>query len=297
MLINNNLFIRNLIFLNQLKKYEKHSLYYNSKLFFIEKKLNKKCPPFYIYAKYFCSSNVLNGTMSIKSNRNETNLQAEYGNHRSDDLNNIFNFIFSDFKIEEINSDNRKEKLEKKIIDNKNFIYGEVQLESLMDIVKLIEMKDSKYFLQKDKKFLDIGSGTGKAVIGMGLLNKFKVCNGVEIMENLFLKSELIKEKYFLYCKQKEFEHVEINFFNENILQYNNIHEADVIFANSTCWTRDFINQLYPQIRKIKKNAYFVNTDQIFYHNISKDIWEVYLKLKTQMSWGDSYLYVMRKKV
>ena len=45
----------------------------------------------------------------------------------------------------------------------------------------------------KEGLFYDLGSGTGKAVLAMSLMHKFKRCLGIEYLENLFKLSNGIK--------------------------------------------------------------------------------------------------------
>lgn len=213
-------------------------------------------------------------------------------------LQKTFDEIFNDFKFEEIISENKQEKKLKGLTENKNFIYGEANLQAMLDILRFIEANDKSFFADKNKLFLDIGSGTGKAVIAMSLLGKFAKCVGVEIMENLHFKSELALEKLNrMIIESKEEENLQksqIVFLFEDILN-TDFSQFDVIFANSTCWTKEFIKELHPKILQIKKGAFFFNTDQVFYPDLCANTWEKHEKFKTQMSWGDSNVYVIRK--
>ena len=44
--------------------------------------------------------------------------------------------------------------------------------------------------------FYDLGSGTGKAVLAMSLMHKFKKCIGIEYLDNLIQLSQGIKQNY-----------------------------------------------------------------------------------------------------
>ncbi len=209
----------------------------------------------------------------------------------------IYNYLFAEFDFHQINTENKLEKIRRNLINDKNFIYGEASFQSISDILNFIENKENNFFMNKDRNFMDIGSGIGKAVLGMCLFNKFERCLGVEIMENLHFKSELIKEKFEKYLKCNNIEKTdisEIEFLLEDILNID-FSKYDVIFANSTCWTKEFINSLYPKITQMKKGSFFINTDQNFFPSLSSDTWIKYTRFKTNMSWGESNVYVIKK--
>lgn len=162
--------------------------------------------------------------------------------------------------------------------------------------MNLINNIDSLFFAEKNKIFLDIGSGTGKVVIGFYLFSLFKKCIGIELMENLYLKSELIKEKVLLEDNKNE-----ISFINCDIFDYN-IKDIDMIFANSTCWTKDFLDKLRIKFDKEGKEGLIViNTDQNMFNINAEECdyviknWDFFQKIKIDSNWGYSYLYVSRK--
>jgi len=234
--------------------------------------------------------------ISQSTNINDSINNPSFNSSNNTRLENIFHKIYEEFDFSKINIENKKEKLQKNLILNKNFIYGESNFQAMLDILKFIEIKENNFFYDKNKIFLDLGSGIGKAVIAMSLFDKFKKCIGVEIMENLYFKSEIVKEKLDIeYLFKNNLKISEIDFLFDDILNLD-FSNYDVIFANSTCWTKEFINSLFPKICQLKKGAYFINTDQVFYPNLSNEIWEKKEKFKTQMSWGDSFIYAIRKK-
>ena len=48
----------------------------------------------------------------------------------------------------------------------------------------------------REGNFYDLGSGTGKAVLAMSLICRFKRLIGIEFLENLFKLSLSIKQNY-----------------------------------------------------------------------------------------------------
>ena len=96
-----------------------------------------------------------------------------------------------------------------------------------------------------DGIFFDLGSGTGKAVIAMSLMHKFKKLLGIEYLENLIKLSQESKQNYDntindLFVKNKEL----LSFDSPNIIDFvqgdflkQNWENATIIFANSTSFT------------------------------------------------------------
>lgn len=59
-----------------------------------------------------------------------------------------------------------------------NLVYGEVEFDSFVDILSKIDVKPGS-------KFLDLGSGTGKAVYAAAMLRDFAHVCGIEYLESL----------------------------------------------------------------------------------------------------------------
>ena len=75
--------------------------------------------------------------------------------------------------------------------------------------------------INDDGIFFDLGSGTGKAVIAMSLMHKFKKLQGIEFLENLMKLSQESKQNYDktindLFAKNKEL----LSFDKPNIIDF-----------------------------------------------------------------------------
>lgn len=81
-----------------------------------------------------------------------------------------------------------------------NLTYGEITFETLGTILEKIRKiygKPNKgssgplgYLQRRGGIFYDLGSGTGKAVIGAAILHNFDVCYGIEYLEGLYSLSQ-----------------------------------------------------------------------------------------------------------
>ena len=82
-------------------------------------------------------------------------------------------------------------------------------------------------------------------------------------------------------------------------------HDADMVFANSTCFTQDMMERIYQQSLKCKKGTWFVTMSKRLPHadkvgeneQASSDLhWEFILAIKLQMSWGKATVNLQRKR-
>lgn len=76
---------------------------------------------------------------------------------------------------------------------SKTFSYGEIPFESFVTLFAMIRRIAKDPSKLKDSDFVDVGSGTGKAVFTAAMLGEFRECRGLELVENLH--SEAIKMK------------------------------------------------------------------------------------------------------
>ena len=94
--------------------------------------------------------------------------------------------------------------------------------------------------------FYDLGSGTGKAVMLARLLFDFSNCVGIEYLEGLYKQSVHIQnryhEKYLNYLAIGQSNHTQ--FIHDSILDVEWYKDGDVIFANSTCFSDELMNDM-----------------------------------------------------
>jgi len=131
--------------------------------------------------------------------------------------------------------------------NNREFIYGEIDLLAFHKIIEKSEPKNGEIFY-------DLGSGAGKGVFSAALYFDFKVCFGVELMDVLYKKSLKIldKAKYLLKkstLPQETYSQKlsKIRFLNNDFLAHD-FSDADVIYLAATCLSddtfRDLINKI-----------------------------------------------------
>ena len=79
-------------------------------------------------------------------------------------------------------------------------VYGEIELGAISECFDFIRLNYPESFPEKevnDKIFIDIGHGVGKGILAGALLYPFKKCIGIEILDSLYQKSEVLKAKYY----------------------------------------------------------------------------------------------------
>ena len=150
---------------------------------------------------------------------------------------------------------------------------------------------------KKDLIFIDLGSGTGKAVISMSLMHYFKKIIGIEYLENIFNLSQEYKNNYINIIKEKQDLYNNINnieFIKGDFLKYN-WENADIIFANSTCFSSDVINNIALKANKECKSGTIIITFTKNLNKLNSD-WELRDGFRRLMTWGVATIYIHKKK-
>lgn len=154
-----------------------------------------------------------------------------------------------------------------------------------------------------DGIFFDLGSGTGKAVIAMSLMHKFKRLQGIEYLENLIKLSQESKQNYDntindLFVKNKEL----LSFDSPNIIDFvqgdflkQNWENATIIFANSTCFSGELINNIAEKANKECKKGTIIITFTKKLNKLNSD-WETKEGFRRLMTWGIATIYVHKRK-
>ena len=151
--------------------------------------------------------------------------------------------------------------------------------------------------------FYDLGSGTGKPIVAMSLMHRFKKLTGIEIIENLIKLSKPIKENYNKTIKDKFAKNKKILTFDKpNIIEFvqgdffkHNWSDATIIFANSTCFSIDMMNNIAEKANKECQSKTIIITFTKKLNKLNKD-WEIRDGFRRLMTWGIATIYVHRRK-
>ena len=155
----------------------------------------------------------------------------------------------------------------------------------------------------REGNFYDLGSGTGKAVIAMSLIFRFKRLIGIEFLENLYKLSLGIKQNYDKTIGNK-FENYRqfFNFDTPNQIEFlqgdflkHNWEDTSIIFINSTCYSINLMNNIANKANKECKSGTIIITFTKRLTALSVD-WELRDGFRRLMSWGIATIYVHRRK-
>ena len=117
----------------------------------------------------------------------------------------------------------------------------------------------SYFFLKKIKKFIiknnikfscDLGSGYGKILYYLGVLNNYKI-DGVELEKEIYIESLKLKNN-------------NIKIFNENILNFNVNNKYELFIINDPLKKEEDLNELIHNIKKNYNRIFlvFINLNQ-----------------------------------
>jgi hypothetical protein len=127
----------------------------------------------------------------------------------------------------------------------------------------------SYFFLKKIKKFIiknnikfscDLGSGYGKILYYLGVLNDFKI-DGVEFEKEIYIESVKLKND-------------NIQIFNENILNFNTNNKYQLLIINDPLKKNEDLNRLIQNIKKNYSKIFliFINLNQKKLNYVIKDL-------------------------
>jgi len=171
-----------------------------------------------------------------------------------------------------------------------NLVYGEVTFASL-GIVMCQNFK-----VKPGGVFYDVGSGSGRGVFAALLLHDFEKLRGVEILEGLYKASvervNVWKQKVLpaltSEAKQKgrTQPNQDVGFVNMDFRLFD-WSDADVVFANSTCFDESLMTDMSALSELMKEGSYFISLTK----KLKSDHWEVIEAKQYRMSWGHATVH------
>ncbi|CEG58283.1 MULTISPECIES: hypothetical protein [Legionella] len=166
------------------------------------------------------------------------------------------------------------------LIQNKEFIYGEIDFLSFYTILE-------RTFPSTKDVFYDLGSGSGKAVLSAILFFNVNKSIGIELLPPLYEQSNTQLEKaiqqFQKHDDEKEYlpqmEHVQ--FFNDSFSHYD-FGDADIIYVAATCLSDPTWNELISKMAGLKPGSRIIVTTRMIHHEQFESIYQG-VEL---MSWG-----------
>lgn len=180
--------------------------------------------------------------------------------------------------------------------------YGEVEYESLSVIFDRIrEFGGLGGEGGEELEFVDLGSGCGRPLIAAALLYpSFARLVGVEILRGLYEMSLEVKREWDERAQSRGDEGASsITFIHGSILELDTYDwtKADIILANSTCFTIPFFDQIEKKAENCRAGTIFISlTHCLGYGDGASTSWELLDSMRLKMSWGHAEVSISRRR-
>ena len=187
----------------------------------------------------------------------------------------IFNLLFEGVNGYELSFESRNQLG----FYDQGLTYGEIFFDTFYKMLEKTQPKEGEVFY-------DLGSGTGKAVFVAHLLFPFSKAVGIEILPTLYQASKTILEKYEKEVRPKILEkknQQKIEFILGDFLKID-FSDADVVFANSTCFSQQMIDKLETSFLSLKKGARIITLTK----KLTNKNFYLFDSLIYKQSWGEA---------
>lgn len=176
-----------------------------------------------------------------------------------------------------------------------NLTYGEVRFDSLaLAIASHVDMKNKHVFY-------DVGSGSGRGCFAAALMHDFTKIRGVEIVPGLHTAAKtqlaLYEEKILprlqaeAAAKGTPLAPQDLEFMMADFRSFD-WSDADVVWANSTCFGQELMRHLSNYSERMKEGSYFLTLTQ----RLTSDHWQLVTPGELwPMSWGSATIYIWKK--
>ena len=188
----------------------------------------------------------------------------------------------------------RAERVRLELGGSSELVYGEIVFASLARILWSLHSLP-----RSGGRFVDLGSGAGRGVIGALLLHDWEEVRGIEVLDGLYRASELVREKVerdrkagglggvavLQHHHQQQYVHQQqsgeegsgdttqqrarptrIVFTRSNFFDAD-WSDADVVLANSVCFSALTMQRLAEQASTLKQGAYCQSTTHTHAHS------------------------------
>jgi len=175
-------------------------------------------------------------------------------------------------------------------ISKASLVYGEVSFKSLAEVMwgDVIELKSGGVFY-------DLGSGTGRGVFTASLINDWSKLQGVEILEGLYQAGVDVQARYerdFKASRTDAEKKQHISFVHGSFLEVD-WSDGDLVFANSTCFDEELMNEIAKQASTLKDGAFVVTLTK----SLKADYLQLLYSKQHTMSWGYATVHIHKKVV
>mmetsp|Transcript_31124 Transcript_31124/g.52032 ORF Transcript_31124/g.52032 Transcript_31124/m.52032 type:complete len:268 (+) Transcript_31124:10-813(+) len=165
--------------------------------------------------------------------------------------------------------------------------YGEVNFESFGALVLSLTKYDVN--LTQMYNFVDLGSGTGKAVIAATLLGIFEKCAGLEIIKDLHDIATTTVKRYYL---NNTGSHIVTIDYMHGDATYTDWSQTDMVFCHATCFDRDMMKRIANTASKMRKGSIFISVSTRL---PCDDMFILIATGELEVSWGMATAFMYRR--
>ena len=172
------------------------------------------------------------------------------------------------------------------LLGDNNLIYGEVDYQNFCKVLRVA----TSCLVGSADSFVDLGSGSGRAVFAACLTCSFRRVEGIELVAGLHAASLGVCARFDGGFKQQLFGNkqapvvrVSLGSFLDHDWSY-----ADVVFANSTCFDDCLLENIAAQVDRLRTGAVFVS----FTKAVPSPLLVQRRRFRLSMSWGPATVFV-----
>lgn len=165
-------------------------------------------------------------------------------------------------------------------IQDDSFIYGEIDPQSLLNLIEIANPKSNEVFY-------DLGSGSGRAAISAALCFDFAEVVGIEFLPSLYLLSQ---NQWSMIQAAQNIKDVNLSFVCGDYYDLD-ISGADIIFFNATACRGERWEKILTKFKELPVGTRLILTT----HRIKDGMFESLYEGLQLMSWGMNSAYVYRK--
>ncbi|CDZ78336.1 Histone methylation protein DOT1 [Legionella massiliensis] len=162
------------------------------------------------------------------------------------------------------------------LIQNKEFIYGEIDFLSFYTILERTSPSTKDVFY-------DLGSGSGRAVLSAIVFFNVRKAIGIELLPPLYEQSKKTIQRFKQDNAEKEYlpQIERTQFINDSFLHYD-FSDADIVYVAATCLSDTSWNDLISKMARLKPGSRIIVTTKTIEHEQFESIYQS-VEL---MSWG-----------
>jgi len=182
-------------------------------------------------------------------------------------------------------------------MSERSLIYGEIEFDPFFEALRKIEKEYGGLQSRDGKKlrFVDLGSGTGKAVFAAALSHPFEICSGVEIVKSLHDIAEKMSKDFEKNVRNSSrvpsfVKDTKIELICGDATKFD-LSNIDLVFMCSTVFDYNLMSKLAKAAGVMRVGTFMIT--------LSKDLpcanWKVLERSTRFASWGGATVIIQRK--